>query len=111
MGADPDLTHIAPRLAVVAEDAGGDVDGRGCRCGDGAGAGIPTEPGQAGKAIQRFDGFELVESDLHDAARDEALIIGQFLIDRDGIVRWINIEQEPGELLSHKRLASAVNSL
>ena len=73
--------------------------------------GIPTKPGQAGEAIQRFDGFELVESDRHDAARDEALIIGQFLIDRDGIVRWMNIEQEPGELLSHKRLASAVNSL
>jgi hypothetical protein len=73
--------------------------------------GIPTKPGQAGEAIQRFDGFELVESDRHDAARGQALIMGQFLIDRDGIVRWINIEHEPGELLSDKRLASAVNSL
>lgn len=71
---------------------------------------IPTKPGQAGEAIQRFDGFELVESDRHDAARDQALIMGQFLIDRDGIVRWINIEHEPGELLSDKRRVEARHS-
>jgi hypothetical protein len=73
--------------------------------------GIPAKPGQAGEAILRFDGFEPVESDQHDAARDQALIIGQFLIDRDGIVRWTNIEQRPGELLSDERLASAVSAL
>ena len=109
VGADPDLTtHRAyglqslpktPAVMQMVEAAAAAMARE---------LGIPTKPGQAGEAIQRFDGFELVESDRHDADRDQALIIGQFLIDRDGIVRWINIEHEPGELLSDKRLASAV---
>jgi hypothetical protein len=112
VGADPDLTtHRAyglqslprtPAVMQMVEAAASSMARE---------LGIPTKPGQAVEAIQRFDGFELIESDRHDAARDQALIIGQFLIDRDGVVRWMNIEQEPGESLSDKRLASAVNSL
>jgi hypothetical protein len=40
-----------------------------------------------------------VDSDRQDAERDQALIIGQFLIDRDGIIRWINIETKLGDAL------------
>ena len=71
--------------------------------------GIPTAPGQASEAaIQRFDGFEPVESDLQDAERDQALLIGQFLIDVQGIVRWVHIERTPGERLDEEQLIRAL---
>ena len=70
--------------------------------------GIPTLPGQASDAILRFDGFEPIESDRHDAERDQALMIGQFLIDPHGIVRWVNIERTPGERLKEQELLAAL---
>jgi hypothetical protein len=73
--------------------------------------GIPTTPGHASDAIRHFDGFEPVESDQQDAERDQALLIGQFLIDRQGIVRWVHIERTPGERLNEEELASAIKRL
>ena len=70
--------------------------------------GIPTIPGQAEDAILRFDGFEPVESDQREAERDQALVIGQFLIDPQGIVRWVQIEQTPGERLNEEQLITAL---
>jgi hypothetical protein len=72
--------------------------------------GIPTIPGQADDALRRFDGFEPVESDRRDAERDQALVIGQFLIDRQGVVRWLHIEQTPGERLNEEELLAALCS-
>lgn len=69
---------------------------------------IPTLPGQASDAILRFDGFEPVESDLQDRERDQAQVIGQFLIDRLGIVRWVQIERTPGERLNEEQLVAAL---
>ncbi len=69
---------------------------------------IPTLPGQASAAIQGFDGFEPVESDRQDAERDQALVIGQFLIDSLGIVRWVQIERTPGERLNEEQLGAAL---
>lgn len=100
VGADPDLTthrayglpHLPKTPAVeMARDLG-----------------IPTLPGQASDAILRFDGFEPVESDRHDAERDQALMIGQFLIDAHGIVRWVHIERTPGERLKEQELLAAL---
>jgi thiol-disulfide isomerase/thioredoxin len=72
--------------------------------------GIPTIPGQAHDAILRFDGFEPVESDRQDLERDQeqALVIGQFLIDRQGIVRWMHLERTPGERLNEEELLAAL---
>ena len=70
--------------------------------------GIPALPGQASDAILRFDGFEPVESDRHDAERDQALMIGQFLIDSHGIVRWVHIERTPGERFKEEQLLAAL---
>ena len=70
--------------------------------------GIPTLPGQASDAILRFDGFEPLESDRHDAERDQALMIGQFLIDPQGIVRWVHIERTPGERLEEEQVLAAL---
>jgi peroxiredoxin len=69
---------------------------------------IPAMPGQASEAILRFDGFEPVESDWQDRERDQALVIGQFLIDPHGIVRWVHLEQTPGERLNEERLLAAL---
>src|SRR6266540_5670528 len=47
-------------------------------------------------AVNRLDGFQLTETDQHDI-QDQYLsggpqLTGQFLIDRDGIVRWTSVE-------------------
>ena len=60
------------------------------------------------RARTGFDGFEPVESDRHDAERDRALMIGQFLIDAHGIVRWVHIERTPGERLEEEQLLAAL---
>ena len=112
VGADPDLkTHRAyglqqlpktPEATQMVEAASAEMA---------RDLGISTKPGQASEGILRFDGFEFVESDWQDAERDQVLIIGQFLVDREGIVRWINIERKPGDLPTDEQLASAVKAL
>lgn len=112
VGGDPDLkTHRAyglqqlpktPEVGQMVEAAAAEMA---------RDLGISTKPGQASEAIQRFDGFEFVESDLQDAERDQMLTIGQFLVDREGIVRWINMERRPGDLPTDEQLASAVRAL
>ena len=113
IAADPDLaTHRAyglpslpmtPEVMQIVDAAAADMARE---------LGIPTTPGQAKEdAIMRFDGFELVETDRQDAERDQALVIGQFLVDREGIIRWVNIERKPGERLNEERLTSAVKAL
>jgi hypothetical protein len=109
VAADPDLrTHRAyglphlpktPRVIQIIEAAAAEMARE---------LSIPALPGQASKAILRFDGFEPVESDQQDAERDQALVIGQFLIDPLGIVRWVQIERTPGERLNEEQLVAAL---
>ncbi len=40
----------------------------------------------------RQDAFEPMETDEEDRQRQGVHFVGQFLIDREGIVRWVNIE-------------------
>lgn len=47
---------------------------------------------QASEALDRLDGFEPTEIDRQDERRQITQPIGQFLVDRHGIVRWINVE-------------------
>jgi hypothetical protein len=42
--------------------------------------------------LNRLDGYELTETDQDDLKQQWRQFIGQFLIDRGGVVRWINIE-------------------
>jgi peroxiredoxin len=112
VGADPDLsTHRAyglpqspmtPRVAELVEAAASDLARE---------LGIAVEAGDAGRAIKTFDGFEPVESDERDAERDQALAVGQFLIDRAGIVRWANLELKPGELPSAEEVLARAAAL
>jgi hypothetical protein len=47
-------------------------------------------------ALTRFDGYEATEGDHADFQRHQAQLTGQFLIDRDGIVRYTYIEGARG---------------
>ncbi len=55
-----------------------------------------TDVAEIRSALSREDGFEPTEADQEDrrdwSQRYGAQFIGQFLIDREGIVRWVNIE-------------------
>ena len=109
VAADPDLrTHRAyglpnppktPRVMQIIEAAAAEMARE---------LSIPILPGQASAAILGFDGFEPVVSDPQDAERDQALVIGQFLIDSLGIVRWVQIERTPGERLNEEQLVAAL---
>ena len=52
----------------------------------------PLPLAEAGAALDRLDGFERTETDRADLDRQFPQLKGQFLVDRDGIVRWVNIE-------------------
>lgn len=93
VAADPDLgVHRAyglPNLELTPE-VWGTIEGLmdGLVRGDGI-----TEPGVAGWAeLDRREGFEWTETDMEDRVRHRVQLTGQFLIDREGIVRWSNIE-------------------
>jgi peroxiredoxin len=51
---------------------------------------LPIE--EATLALDRLDGFERRPADERDYERQMPQLEGQFLIDRDGIIRWANIE-------------------
>jgi peroxiredoxin len=47
---------------------------------------------EASAAIAKLDGYTVNDADQTDMERQWPQLKGQFLIDRDGIVRWANIE-------------------
>jgi peroxiredoxin len=47
---------------------------------------------EAAKAVGRLDGYTENETDKAEMERQFPQLKGQFLIDRDGIVRWANVE-------------------
>lgn len=52
----------------------------------------PLPLAEATGALDRHHGFTPTQADLSDAQRQFPQLKGQFLLDRDGIVRWVNIE-------------------
>ena len=54
---------------------------------------LPGSPtGGAYQQLGRFDGYQVTPADDSDFERHQAQLTGQFLIDREGIVRWANVE-------------------
>ena len=51
---------------------------------------------QAAEAIGKLDGYAGNQTDQADMQQQWPQLKGQFLIDRDGIVRWANIEWAEG---------------
>ena len=91
MGADPELaTHRAyglPNMPVPPEmwDAVERAAVRELK--------LPASP--AGGAYQQlggFDAYQITTADNADFERHQGQLTGQFLIDREGIVRWVNVE-------------------
>jgi len=102
LGADPELsTHRAYGLPKpVAEEYGSariNPDGEFPEP-------LPLE--EAAARVGRFDGYAMNDADTADVARQWPQLTGQFLIDRDGVVRWANIECTEG-LIGIGRFPSA----
>jgi peroxiredoxin len=53
---------------------------------------VPLPVREASAALSRLDGFEPTPIDREDAARPSLQLLGQFLLDREGIIRWTNVE-------------------
>lgn len=53
---------------------------------------------EIGDALDRLHGFHPTHMDRADADRQLGLLKGQFLLDRDGVVRWSNVECSGGGL-------------
>ncbi len=51
-----------------------------------------SPPGGAYQQLARFDAYQVTAADNADFERHQAQLAGQFLIDRQGIVRWVNVE-------------------
>jgi peroxiredoxin len=72
---------------------------------------LPIE--DAVRALDRIDGFERTAADQRDAEQQFTQFLGQFLIDRSGVIRWTNIEcarEGPaglGKFPSYEELRSA----
>jgi peroxiredoxin len=71
---------------------------------------------EATKALGRLDGFKPTDTDREDGKRTWNQSAGEFLIDRDGIVRWLYVEgATPTEYMakfsSHDELLSAASAL
>lgn len=76
----------------------------------------PLSPFAANDALNQLDAFEATATDRDDMERKGTQLIGQFLIDRDGIVRWVSIEAaeglaELGKFPSSEQFLDAARSL
>ena len=49
---------------------------------------------EASAEANRIDGHELAATDHEEKQRHFPLAVGQFLVDREGVIRWRNIEGE-----------------
>lgn len=47
---------------------------------------------EASAALDRLDGFQRTETDHEEAQRQFPQLEGRFLVDGEGIVRWVHIE-------------------
>jgi hypothetical protein len=76
----------------------------------------PQNPFEAMQTLNQRDGFELTEIDGQIAAAHGMQLAGHFLIDREGIVRWLHIEaaERPEDLSkfpSDEEILGAARSL
>jgi peroxiredoxin len=56
----------------------------------------PMNPMEAGKALNEKDRYELSEAEQQMLPASNGQLIGQFLLDRDGIIRWSFTEAAEG---------------
>jgi peroxiredoxin len=56
--------------------------------------GVTAPAGEGRQVIDRLDGFESQPSDMADRQRHQIQMTGQFLVDREGYVRWCRTESK-----------------
>lgn len=56
----------------------------------------PVNPFESNEVLNRIDGFEMTAADERIRERHGTQLVGLFLLDRDGIVRWRFVEAEAG---------------
>ncbi|AYG58598.1 peroxiredoxin-like family protein [Rhizobium jaguaris] len=54
----------------------------------------PMDPMAAMEFLDKADGYEFTEDDKHMIATGEGQLVGEFLLDRDGVIRWCFTEVE-----------------
>jgi hypothetical protein len=52
---------------------------------------VPDD-GSAVPVVDRLDGFETTESEVSEFQQHQIQFTAQYLLDRDGVVRWANVE-------------------
>ena len=94
LGADPELsTHRAYGLGQIQRtpEARPMIETAARQLALDLGVDVPDDQ-EARGVVDRHDGFRPTEGDLADRERHQIQLTGQFLIDRDGIVRWCSRE-------------------
>jgi peroxiredoxin len=107
MGADPDLTtHQAYGLPSfpLTPDAFGVANDAAAREFRRLNQQVPADPLQA---FMKLDGYEVTSDDNADFNRHQAQLIGSFLVDRAGIVRYAYVECAQGGLAAFGEMPSA----
>jgi peroxiredoxin len=56
----------------------------------------PLDPFAAMAALNKMDGYEITDADQHMQATGMGQLVGEFLLDREGIIRWSFTEVEDG---------------
>jgi hypothetical protein len=56
----------------------------------------PMNPIAASDILNNRDGYEMTEADEHMKATGQGQLFGQFLLDREGVVRWSFTEVPEG---------------
>jgi peroxiredoxin len=93
LGADPELTtHRAYRLPRPAPTPEFMAAMGATKINPGAVLPEALPVMEAASAVGKLDGYEGTATDHADMGRQFPQLKGQFLIDRDGIVRWANVE-------------------
>ena len=70
----------------------------------------------AGEILDKKDGYEMTEADQQMSATGHGQLVGQFLLDREGIVRWSFTEVPEGgrymfQAANTQELMSAVSKV
>ncbi|WP_026618979.1 peroxiredoxin [Ensifer sp. WSM1721] len=76
----------------------------------------PMDPATAGDLLNKKDGYEMMEADQQVRVPDHMQLVGHFLLDREGVVRWsfTEVEEEGRNMdraLNPKELMSAASQL
>lgn len=111
LGADPELTtHAAygvPRFAYSPQIREAIEEAAAAWARE---VGVAAPPGRAHEVVATLDEFQPLPSDKADEELHQAQLLAQFLVDRDGVVRWASVEGRVGDFPSADTLEELVRT-